>query len=78
MDRREPAAFARMAHAFGAAVEGELGAFGGYQGSQEFTDPRDVLDANEGHIGQLKQAALRVRGEAQRRLRLMGANGRAT
>lgn len=156
----ETAAIARMAHSFGSAVEGELGTFGGDQGSQEFTNPeevplmfnegqvdmlavsvgsehghssrlridllqaiaekahaplvlhggtgihpddvraaiqlgvvkinigaglarawcqgsREALDANEGHYGVLKQAGLRVREEAQRRLQLMGASGRA-
>ena len=156
----ETAAIARMAHSFGSAVEGELGTFGGDQGSQEFTNPEDVpfmfgqgqvdmlavsvgsehghssrlkldllsaiaakangplvvhggtgvheddvraaiqmgvvkinigaglarawcqgsreaLDAGEGHYGTLKHAGLRVREEAQRRLKLMGASGRA-
>jgi ketose-bisphosphate aldolase len=155
----ETAVIARAAHAFGAAVEGELGTFGGEQGSQEFTTPdeaplmfergqvdmlavsvgsehgqssrlqldllkeiadkargplvlhggsgiheedvraavqlgvvkinigaalsrawnqgaREGLEASEGHYGVLKQAMRRVREEAQRRLRLMGAAGR--
>jgi len=156
----ETGAIARMAHAFGAAVEGELGTFGGDQGSQEFTNPDDVpqmfgagqvdmlavsvgsehgqssqlkldllgaiaakangplvlhggtgihpddvhaalklgvvkinigaglarawcaglreaLDTGEGHYGALKRASTHVREEAQRRLQLMGASGRA-
>ncbi len=156
----ETAAIARMAHSLGSAVEGELGTFGGDQGSQEFTNPDDVplmfgqgqadmlavsvgsehgnasrlkldllsaiaakanaplvlhggtgihpddvraaiqmgvvkinigaglarawcqgsreaLDAGEGHYAMLKHAGLRVREEAQRRLQLMGASGRA-
>jgi ketose-bisphosphate aldolase len=156
----ETALIARAAHAFGSAVEGELGTFGGEQGSQEFTTPaeaplmfergqvdmlavsvgsehgqssrlklellkaiadkangplvlhggsgiheedvrsavqlgvvkinigaalsrawnqgsREGLEAGEGHYGVLKQAMRRVREEAQHRLRLMGAAGRA-
>ena len=38
----ETALIARAAHALGASVEGELGTFGGGQGSFDLTDPNDV------------------------------------
>ncbi|MDQ3247592.1 MAG: class II fructose-bisphosphate aldolase, partial [Chloroflexota bacterium] len=50
----ETAAIARMAHALDAAVEGELGTFGGDQGSQEFTEPDEApLMFQQGHIDML-------------------------
>jgi len=48
------AAIARVAHVFNASVEGELGTFGGDQGSQEFTHPDEVsIMVTEGDIDML-------------------------
>ncbi len=57
----ETAAIARVAHAMNAAVEGELGTFGGDQGSQEFTDPNDVPSMFE--QGQADMLAVSVGSE---------------
>ncbi|MCX6046711.1 MAG: class II fructose-bisphosphate aldolase [Chloroflexi bacterium] len=57
----ETAAIARMAHALDAAVEGELGTFGGDQGSQEFTNPDEVMAMFE--QGQVDMLAVSVGSE---------------
>ncbi len=57
----ETAAIARAAHALNAAVEGELGTFGGAQGSQEFTHPDEVPAMLE--EGQVDMLAVSVGSE---------------
>ena len=86
----ETAAIARVAHGFGAAVEGELGTFGGDQGSQEFTDPADVplmmgvgvdmlavsVGSEHGNASRLKLDLLRaIADEARGPLVIHGGSG---
>jgi len=63
----ETAAIARVAHAFNAAVEGELGTFGGDQGSQEFTDPAEApLMFEQGQIDMLAVSVGSEHGQSSR------------
>ncbi|MBK8046150.1 MAG: class II fructose-bisphosphate aldolase [Anaerolineales bacterium] len=63
----ETAAVARAAHAYNAAIESELGTFGGHQGSQEFTNPADVKAIFErGHIDMLAVSVGSEHGHASR------------
>lgn len=63
----ETAAIARVAHAFDAAVEAELGTFGGDQGSQEFTNPAEVaLMFNEGQADMLAVSVGSEHGQSSR------------
>lgn len=63
----ETAVIARAAHAFGAAVEGELGTFGGDQGSQEFTNPAEVpIMFEQGQIDMLAVSVGSEHGQASR------------
>lgn len=87
----ETAIIARAAHALNAAVEGELGTFGGDQGSQEFTHPDDVpmmfeqgcvdmlavsVGSEHGHASRLQLDLLRaIADKAQAPLVLHGGSG---
>lgn len=63
----ETALIARVAHAFNAAVEGELGTFGEGQGSHEFTNPQEVpLMFAEGHVDMLAVSVGSEHGQASR------------
>ena len=63
----ETAAVARAAHALNAAVEGELGTFGGGQGSHEFTRPEDVRPmVDQGQIDMLAVSVGSEHGHATR------------
>jgi len=63
----ETAAIARMAHALNAAVEGELGTFGGDQGSQEFTTPDEVpLMFEQGQVDMLAVSVGSEHGQSSR------------
>ena len=63
----ETAAIARVAHALNASVEGELGTFGGEQGSQEFTQPDDVpIMFTQGKIDMLAVSVGSEHGHASR------------
>ena len=63
----ETAAISRVAHAMNAAVEGELGTFGGDQGSQEFTDPNDVQRMfDQGQIDMLAVSVGSEHGQSSR------------
>ena len=63
----ETAVIARAAHALNAAVEGELGTFGGDQHSHEFTRPEDVKRMfNEGHIDMLAVSVGSEHGQSSR------------
>lgn len=86
----ETAVIARVAHALNAAVEGELGTFGGGQGSHDLTQPEDVplmfaqgidmlavsVGSEHGHASRLDLALLRAIAErAQGPLVLHGGSG---
>lgn len=61
------ALIARVAHAFNAAVEGELGTFGEGQGSHEFTNPQEVpLMFEQGQIDMLAVSVGSEHGQASR------------
>ncbi len=63
----ETALIARAAHALNASVEGELGTFGGGQGSFEFTRPEDVpLMFGQGQIDMLAVSVGSEHGHASR------------
>jgi fructose-bisphosphate aldolase class II len=63
----ETAAIARMAHALNAAVEGELGTFGGDQGSQEFTNVDEVpLMFEHGQVDMLAVSVGSEHGQSSR------------
>lgn len=63
----ETSAIANMAHALGAAVEGELGTFGAGQGSHEYTNLDDVLPMFErGGCDMLAVSVGSQHGEASR------------
>jgi fructose-bisphosphate aldolase class II len=63
----ETAAIARVAHALNASVEGELGTFGGGQGSQEFTHPDEVpVMFTQGNIDMLAVSVGSEHGHASR------------
>lgn len=63
----ETALIARAAHALNAAVEGELGTFGGGQGSFEFTRPEDVpLMFEQGNVDMLAVSVGSEHGHASR------------
>lgn len=86
----ETAVVARAAHALNASVEGELGTFGGGQGSHEYTRPEDVrpmiasgidmlavsVGSEHGHSTRLKIDLLKaIAAEAQMPLVLHGGSG---
>ena len=63
----ETALIARAAHAVNAAVEGELGTFGGEQGSQEFTNPEEVpMMFDQGQIDMLAVSVGSEHGQSSR------------
>jgi fructose-bisphosphate aldolase, class II len=63
----ETALIARAAHALNASVEGELGTFGGGQGSFEFTRPEDVpLMFEQGNVDMLAVSVGSEHGHASR------------
>lgn len=63
----ETAAIARAAHALNAAVEGELGTFGGGQGSHEYTDPAEApLMFEQGDVDMLAVSVGSEHGQASR------------
>jgi ketose-bisphosphate aldolase len=63
----ETALIARAAHALNAAVEGELGTFGGQQGSQEFTNPDEApLMFERGQVDMLAVSVGSEHGQASR------------
>ncbi|HHY55753.1 MAG TPA: class II fructose-bisphosphate aldolase [Chloroflexi bacterium] len=63
----ETAAIARAAHALNAAVEGELGTFGGGQGSHEYTNPDEApLMFERGHVDMLAVSVGSEHGQASR------------
>lgn len=63
----ETAAIARAAHAFNAAVEGELGTFGGGQGSHEYTNPDETpLMFEQGHVDMLAVSVGSEHGHSSR------------
>lgn len=63
----ETATIARVAHACNAAVEGELGTFGGEQGSQEFTNPDEVpLMFGQGQVDMLAVSVGSEHGQSSR------------
>lgn len=63
----ETALNARAAHAFDAALEGELGTFGGAQGSQEFTNPEEVpVMFEQGQIDMLAVSVGSEHGQSSR------------
>jgi ketose-bisphosphate aldolase len=63
----ETALIARAAHALNASVEGELGTFGGGQGSFEFTRPEDVpLMFGQGQIDMLAVSVGSEHGHSSR------------
>jgi fructose-bisphosphate aldolase class II len=87
----ETAAVSRAAHALNASVEGELGTFGGGQGSHEYTRPEDVrpildlghvdmlavsVGSEHGHSTRLAMDLLRaIASEAKSPLVLHGGSG---
>ena len=63
----ETALVARAAHALNASVEGELGTFGGGQGSHEYSRPEDVPAMFEqGHVDMLAVSVGSEHGQASR------------
>jgi fructose-bisphosphate aldolase class II len=63
----ETALISRVAHALGAAVEGELGTFGGGQGRLEFTDPEQAPSMFEqGQVDMLAVSVGSEHGQASR------------
>ncbi|HQY91777.1 class II fructose-bisphosphate aldolase [Caldilinea sp.] len=63
----ETAAIARAAHALDAAVEGELGTFGGAQGSQEYTNPEETpLMFEQGQVDMLAVSVGSEHGQSSR------------
>lgn len=63
----ETAAIARVAHALGSALEGELGTFGEGQGSHEFTNPAEVpLMFDRGQIDMLAVSVGSQHGQSSR------------
>ena len=63
----ETALIARAAHALNAAVEGELGTFGGGQGSFDLTDPDDVpLMFEQGAVDMLAVSVGSEHGQSSR------------
>jgi fructose-bisphosphate aldolase class II len=63
----ETALIARAAHALNASVEGELGTFGGGQGSFELTEPNDVpLMFEQGQVDMLAVSVGSEHGQASR------------
>jgi fructose-bisphosphate aldolase class II len=63
----ETALISRAAHALNAAVEGELGTFGGGQGSFDLTDPDDVpLMFEQGQVDMLAVSVGSEHGQASR------------
>lgn len=63
----ETALNARAAHAFNAALEGELGTFGGGQGSHEFTNPDEVpVMFDQGQVDMLAVSVGSEHGQSSR------------
>jgi fructose-bisphosphate aldolase class II len=63
----ETATIARAAHALNAAVEGELGTFGGGQGSHEYTNPDEApLMFEHGHVDMLAVSVGSEHGQSSR------------
>lgn len=63
----ETAVIARAAHALNAAVEGELGTFGGGQGSHEYTNPDETpLMFEQGHVDMLAVSVGSEHGQSSR------------
>ena len=63
----ETAVIARVAHALNASVEGELGSFGGGQGSFDLTNPAEVpLMFEQGHVDMLAVSVGSEHGQASR------------
>jgi fructose-bisphosphate aldolase class II len=63
----ETALIARAAHALNAAVEGELGTFGGGQGSHEYTNPDETpLMFEQGHVDMLAVSVGSEHGHSSR------------
>ena len=62
----ETALIVRAAHALGASVEGELGTFGGGQGSFDLTDPNDVPLMFEQGVDMLAVSVGSEHGQASR------------
>ncbi len=64
---RETRRVAQVAHALGAAMEGEVGSFGGPQGAVLFTDPADAAAMfEEGEVDMLAVSVGSVHGQRSR------------
>ena len=64
---RETKAIASVAHALGAAVEGEVGSFGGQQGAVVYTDPEEAAAMfGRGEVDMLAVSVGSVHGERSR------------
>lgn len=64
---RETKAVAVVAHALGAAVEGEVGSFGGQQGAVVYTDPEEAAAMfDRGEVDMLAVSVGSVHGERSR------------